>query len=91
MTKEQFDCFASSWKRWNGLPILETTPVPVLDIWGDRGLPPPNRSVMRIPDRPNIELVWIASAGHHLPTERPNEVADAIDAFIVKIQSSKSK
>lgn len=91
MTKEEFDSFATSWKRWNGLPILESTPAPVLEIWGDRGLPTPTRSTMRIPERPNIELVWIMKAGHHLPTERPREVADAINAFIVKIEANNRK
>ena len=91
MTKEQFDCFASAWKRWDGLPILESTSLPVLEIWGDRGMPAPKRATLRIPERPNIELVWIANAAHHLPTECPKEVADAINVFIVKIEAAKRK
>ncbi len=90
MTKEEYDSFGSAWKRWNGFPILETTSAPVLEIWGDRGGPIPNRATMRIPERPNIELVWIANAEHHLPTERPKEVAAAINAFIDKIEGTQA-
>lgn len=57
MTKEQFESFGTAWKRWDGLPILETTPVPILEIWGDRGRPKADRTTMRIPQRPNIERV----------------------------------
>jgi len=37
---------------------------------------------MQIPDRPNIELHWVAGASHFLPFERPGEVAEAVNAFI---------
>ena len=84
MTKEQFDSFASAWKRWDGLPILENTSVPVLEIWGDRGLPAPSKAIMRIPERTNIALVWIPNAAHHLPTERPQDIAEAINRFVKK-------
>ena len=90
MTKEQFDSFATAWKRWNGFSILETTSAPVLEIWGDRGVRKPSRAAMRIPERSNIELVWIANAGHHLPTERPNEVAATINTFIHKIEGTQA-
>jgi len=37
---------------------------------------------MRIPERENIGLRWIADASHELPRERPKEVAAAINDFV---------
>jgi len=82
LTEEQRTAFASVWRRWNGLPILNTTNVPVLEIWGDRGHASPSRTVMRIPDRPGIQLEWINGASHSLLIERPQEVGRHINQFI---------
>ncbi len=88
LTKEQLDSFGSAWKHWDGLPILKTTSTPVLEIWGDRGRPLPTREAMRIPERPNIEIVWMSNASHSLLIERPGEVAEAINAFIAKVKAA---
>lgn len=91
MTPEQFKSFGTAWQRWDGLPILKTTDVPILEIWGDRARPKPDRKTMRIPERPNIELVWTEGASHPLLIERPREVAAAINAFIAKTESANGK
>jgi len=90
MTREQFESLGTAWKRWDGRPTLEDTQVPVLEIWGDRGRPRPDRETMRIPERPNIELVWMANASHSLLMERPKEVAEAINAFIAKMEALRT-
>ena len=41
---------------------------------------------MKIPDRPNIELRWIAGASHFLPLERPAEVAAVVNEFIKRVE-----
>ena len=87
-TREQIADFAGIWKRWNGYEILSRTSVPVLEIWGDRKRPHPSRAQMKIPERPNIELCWIAGASHFLPIERPAELADAINRFVQRVESS---
>jgi pimeloyl-ACP methyl ester carboxylesterase len=90
LTQEQRDSFASVWKRWDGYPILETTDVPILEIWGDRGKPRPSRELMRIPDRPNIELVWIEGASHAMQVQRPDVIGATINAFIRKVEEASS-
>ncbi len=80
--KEQIAAFARIWRQWDGAGILERMQVPVLEIWGDRGRPRPTRAAMKIPERANIDLVWIAGASHFLPMERPAEVGRAIQEFI---------
>jgi pimeloyl-ACP methyl ester carboxylesterase len=88
-TKEQLSAFAQIWTKWDGTQILEQTAVPVLELWGDRGVARPTREVMRIPDRPNIDLVWVAGASHFLPLERPEETAAAIEAFVGKVEAMR--
>jgi len=84
-TREQVQEFTQIWKRWNGAGILERTPLPVLEVWGDRNLPHPGRTQMQIPERPNIDIQWIAGASHYLPLERPDELAAAIDNFVRRV------
>lgn len=82
LNQGQIAAFRSIWQRWDGLPILEATSVPVLEVWGDRNRPRPSRRQMRIPERANIQLQWVAGASHSLPLERPQEVAEAINRFV---------
>lgn len=82
----QIAAFRSIWQRWDGLPILESTSVPVLEVWGDRNRPRPSLRRMRIPERDNIQLRWVAGASHSLPLERPQEVAEAINRFVNSLE-----
>ena len=81
-TKEQIAEFTSIWRKWNGYEILRTTPVPVLELWGDRRRPQPSLAQMKIPDRPNIEVQWIRGVSHYLPIESPREAGEAVNRFI---------
>ncbi|MFH1744498.1 MAG: alpha/beta fold hydrolase [bacterium] len=89
LTDEQIASFASIWRRWDGYPILATTTVPILELWGDRGHPCPDRKTMRIPDRVNINLVWFENASHSLLIEKPAAVAGQINAFVQRIESER--
>ncbi|OAI55445.1 hypothetical protein AYO49_05545 [Verrucomicrobiaceae bacterium SCGC AG-212-N21] len=91
-TKEQLSTFAQIWTHWDGTQILEQTTVPVLELWGDGGnTVRPSRNLMRIPDRPNIDLVWVPGASHFLPLERPAETAAAAGAFIQKVEAARAR
>lgn len=89
-TPAQVKGFTSIWRHWNGFDLLNQTPVPVLELWGDRNRPHPSRAQMQIPDRPNIELQWVAGASHFLPLERPAEVAAAVNGFIRRVERAAS-
>ncbi len=89
--KEQLSAFAQIWTKWDGTQILEQTAVPILELWGDRGDAEPSRKVMRIPDRANIDLVWVHGASHFLPLERPEETAIAANAFIHKVETARQR
>ncbi len=81
-SEEQVREFARIWRRWDGYEFLATTEKPILEIWGDRGLPTPTLRELLIPERKNIEVVWMEGASHSLLLERPREVAAAISSFI---------
>lgn len=74
--------YSTIWHQWDGWDILNASEVPVLEIWGDRGQPRPSRTVMAIPDRPNIELRWIVGCSHSLLVEAPEALATLINGFM---------
>ena len=77
--------YGTMWKRWDGLKTLEATQSPVLEIFGDRGRARPSREQLRIPDRENIQLEWIAGASHNLLVEAPDRVAELMNGFMKAI------
>ncbi len=80
--------FSRVWTEWDsGESFLRTTELSILEIWGDRGRARPRLSQLRIPERQNIYLHWVAGASHNLPLERPRELAEAIDSFIKHLLS----
>jgi len=81
-TQTQKDEFLRIWHRWDGYEFLSSTDLPILEIYGDRGRERPSLETLRIPRRPNIEMIWFANASHSLPLERPKELAQAISKFI---------
>ncbi|MBK9168228.1 MAG: alpha/beta fold hydrolase [Bryobacterales bacterium] len=89
LNEAEIAAFGSVWRQWDGLPILETTPVPVLSIWGDRGRPRPSRALLRLPERPNLELIWMPGASHSLLVQCPEQAAGATAAFIARIEARK--
>ena len=83
LSEEERSVFSNLWKQWDGEPILKTTTVRVLELWGDRNRTRPGRHALRIPDRENIELHWVEGASHALPLDRPKQVADAVNRFVL--------
>ena len=85
LTEAERQDFGGVWKKWDGNEALKKTNVPVLEIWGDRNMSPvPGRATMQIPERDNIEMVWIANASHALLVEQPEAVAKAMNGFIAR-------
>ena len=85
LSPEEIAAFAAVWKQWDGMPILQSTRVPILEIWGDRGRPRPSRGLLRIPERPNLELEWMPGVSHSLLIQCPVEVSRATQRFMEKI------
>jgi pimeloyl-ACP methyl ester carboxylesterase len=87
LSAQERTAFGSVWRKWDGLPVLESTTVPVLEIWGDRGRERPSRELMRIPRRPNIELVWMAGSSHSLLIQCPEDVARVTAEFLERTEA----
>lgn len=81
-TDAQREHFGTRWRHWDGRDFLASTDLPVLEIYGDRGRPRPDRSMLHIPDRPNITLVWLEGVSHTIPLEAPGELARLISEFV---------
>ncbi len=87
LTEAERQNFGSVWRNWDGNGALKKTRVPMLQIWGDRTMNPvPDHATMQIPDRDNIQIVWIANASHALLVEQPQAVASAINDFVLRIE-----
>lgn len=90
LTDAEREDFATIWRKWDGNEALKTTPVPVLELWGDRGQATrPGRDVLQIPERGNIEVIWIPNASHGHLVEKPAAGAAAINAFVARLEESR--
>ena len=87
-TEEEVRAFGRIWRQWDGSAFLQSTALPILEVYGDRGRPKPSPDALHIPDRPNITLRWVEGACHALPFERPDAVAEAVTTFIDRIESA---
>ena len=86
-SRESQTAFARIWTQWDGYDFLVGTEIPVLELWGDRGLPnTPSLATLAIPQRENIRVRWFPNASHYLPLERPREVAEAITEFVREVE-----
>ena len=73
--KGMHPAFWESLKTYDASDVMQHTDLPVLELYGDRGLPRPSRAALGVPDRPNIRVVWLPGAGHYLLHERADEIA----------------
>ncbi len=91
-TDEQRHNFGQIWRKWDkGKEFLQTTTLPVLELYGDRGRKRPSLEQLHIPEKSNVRVRWVENASHSLPLERPREVATAIMDFIEQTESSEEE
>jgi pimeloyl-ACP methyl ester carboxylesterase len=90
-SKTQVKEFGSIWKKWDGLHVLRTTNLPVLELYGDRNRAKPTRAQLHIPKRDLITLHWIAGASHKIHYERPRQVAQVINRFIRRCETDRAR
>ncbi|MBS1824623.1 MAG: alpha/beta fold hydrolase [Acidobacteria bacterium] len=88
LTESQRKAFGSVWRQWDGAPVLASTKAPLLSMWGERGRAErPSRALLRVPERENIEVVWMKGSGHGIPRDVPEEAARVANAFVSKVES----
>ena len=54
-----------------------------------RGRPRPSPELLRVPDRRNVRLEWIANAYHNLFIEAPERTAELVNEFIIDVGESR--
>ena len=89
LSQSQIAAFRSIWQRWDGLPILQSTSVPVLEVWGGPQPAPPQPPA---DEDSGARQHPVALGPPELPIrsrlERPQEVAGAIDRFVFSLEVS---
>ena len=75
----------SALRRHSTADLLPETDVPVLVLAGRRDLFTPPSVQQKMADLvPDAEIVWFDDAGHMLPVEEPEEIADALLEFLAR-------
>lgn len=77
--------FNRIWTKWEkGMKLLEKSEIPILEIWGDRGLQDakPSQESMLIPEKDNIQIVWIENGGHSLLAQCPELIGEKMAEFV---------
>jgi pimeloyl-ACP methyl ester carboxylesterase len=72
---EVWDYFWQSVLEFDARDFLESTSLPIYEIYGNLGRIETTRQNLMIPSKPNIEVIWLDDAGHYLPVEKPVELA----------------
>jgi len=70
--------FWRSVEEFDGRPFLESTPVRIIAVWGDRSLPRPKYSRLGMPPSLAIQHLWIEGAGHYMFIEQPRIASQPI-------------
>jgi len=77
LTQQLWEHFWKSVESFDAEPFLRATRMPVIEVYGGMGRKTSPRKKLLLPEKANIELIWIPGTGHYLPHERPAEVAEA--------------
>ncbi len=90
---EEFASVGKTWTAWTrGEAIVHDLELPLLSVWGDRGVPASERlgrDRLLLPEKKNIELHWIPGSDHYI-TDAPfsKAVGAAIARFLSRVEAS---
>lgn len=74
-------------ETFNGYNYLQEASIPIYEIFGEMGRNDETEHLLDIPPNPYIHVKWIPDAGHYLPHERPQEVAEMCIAFVTDLNT----
>jgi pimeloyl-ACP methyl ester carboxylesterase len=90
---EEYAGLGKAWTSWQrGEAIVRECELPLLSVWGDRGMKPgerPGREKLLLPERRNIEVIWIPGSDHYV-TDPPfaGATAAAITRFVRRVEAA---
>ena len=76
-----WNSFWKSVKEFDGYSYLENASIPIYEVFGEMGKNDFTEQKLRIPPNPNIQVIWVPNAGHYLPHECPEAVAEICQSF----------
>ena len=76
---------------FDGFPYLQEAAIPIVEVYGEMGKSAETEALLYIPPNPRISLIWIAGAGHYLPHEKPEEVADICARLVAGSEPTSSR
>ncbi len=77
-----WESFWTSVQNFDAYDYLEQAHIPIYEVFGGKGRNELTEQKLCIPPNPNIQLIWVPSAGHYLPHECPAEVAEICINFV---------
>lgn len=77
-----WESFWTSVKEFDAYTYLEQAGIPIFEVFGQMGRNELTDQKLRIPPNPNIQLIWVSNAGHYLPHECPETVAEICINFV---------
>lgn len=89
---DEYAGLGKAWTTWErGEAIVRGCELPLLSVWGDRGLPSearPSRDKLLLSDKRNIEVLWIPGSDHYV-TDPPfaGATGAAVAKFIARLEA----
>ena len=74
--------FWTSVREFDGYSFLENASIPIYEVFGWMGKNELTEQKLRIPPNPNIQVIWVQNAGHYLPHEYPEAVAEICQTLV---------
>lgn len=71
-----WEYFWNSVIEFDALNFLENASIPIYEVFGEIGRNYSTEQILNIPSNPNIQVIWLPNAGHYIPHERPEQVAE---------------
>ena len=77
-----WESFWKSVKDFDAYAYLEQADIPIYEVFGEMGRNESTEQKLNIPPNPNINVIWVPNAGHYLPHECPETVAEICINFV---------
>ena len=82
--------FWTTVREFDGYSYLETSSIPIYEVFGEMGRNEFTEHKLHIPPNPIIQIVWLPNAGHYLPHECPEAVAEICQSITERIYDYSS-
>lgn len=82
ITQPRWESFWQTVQDFDALDYLRTATIPIIEAYGAMGRLPTTEAGLHVPENPAIVWRWVEEAGHYLPHERPDAVAEMVEEIL---------